>query len=162
MAFHDHFPGSCTYPVSSGASAWASCRAWLCRVCARSFSRHIIIITIYHYLYYYYCYYFFCFFGDTRRLLLQFSFLWSIQCERWMAFKIALHTAEMCSRAKFSSGALLKQLLGSSFLDFCLKSESHVTSDLKYFNSVVWIMVSNTVEALSFPPAPRLSYPLAY
>ena len=32
MAFHGHFPGNCTYPISSGRSALASCRAWLRRV----------------------------------------------------------------------------------------------------------------------------------
>ena len=89
----------------------------------------------YHCYYYYYCYYFSCFFGDTRRLLLQFSFLWSsAKCE-WHSK--SLNTAERCSGVKFSSGTLLKQLLGSFFLDICLKSNPHVTSDLKYFNSVI-------------------------
>ena len=41
MAFHDHFPGNCSYPVSSGILALASCRAWLCRVSGRSLSRHL-------------------------------------------------------------------------------------------------------------------------
>ena len=58
----------------------------------------------------------------------------------------------------FLSGALVKQLLGFSFLDVSLKSEWHVTSDFKYFNSVISVMVSNTVEALIFPQSPRSPY----
>ena len=82
------------------------------------------------------------------------------QCERWIAFKITHYErwSERCSGVKFSSEAFLQQLHGSSFLDVCLKSESHVTIDLKYFNSVIWIVVSNTVEALIFPLAPRSPY----
>ena len=99
---------------------------------------------------------FFGLFGDTRRLLLQFTFLWSSAKGEWHSK--SLNTIERCSKVKFSSEALLKQILGSPFLDVRLKSKSHVTSDYRYFNSVIWIMVSNTVEALFFPPEPRLSY----
>ena len=33
-----------------------------------------------------------------------------------------------------------------------------MTSDFKYFNSVISVMVSNTVEALIFPQSPRSPY----
>ena len=33
-----------------------------------------------------------------------------------------------------------------------------MTSDFKYFNSVILVMVSNPVEALSFPQSPRSPY----
>ena len=73
----------------------------------------------YYYYYYYYCY-FFCLFRDTRRLLLQFTFLWSSAKGEWHSK--SLNTAERCSKVKSSSEALLKQILGSPFLDVCLKS----------------------------------------
>ena len=61
----------------------------------------------YHHYYYYYCYYyFFGLFGDTRRLLLQFTFLWSSAKGEWHSK--SLNTAERCSKVKFSSEALLK------------------------------------------------------
>ena len=62
-------------------------------------------------------------------------FLWTSAKGEWHSK--SLNTAERCSKVKFSSGALLKQILGSAFLDVRLKSKSHVTSDLKYFNSVM-------------------------
>ena len=52
---------------------------------------------------------FFGFFGDTRRLLLQFSFLWSSAKGEWHSK--SFNTEEWCSGVKFSSGALLKQIL---------------------------------------------------
>ena len=78
---------------------------------------------------------FFGLFGDTRRLLLQFTFLWSSAKGEWHSK--SLNTIERCSKVKFSSEALLKQILGSPFLDVRLKSKSHVTSDYRYFNSVI-------------------------
>ena len=78
---------------------------------------------------------FFCLFGDARRLLLQSSFLWGSTKGEWHLK--SLNAAERCSKVKFSSKALLKQILGSSFLEVCLQSKSRVTSDLKYFNSVI-------------------------
>ena len=61
---------------------------------------------------------------------------------------------EWIARVGFSCGALVKQLHASSFLEICLKSERHVTSDFNYFISVTWIMVSNIVWGLIFPQAP--------
>jgi len=46
MAFHDHIPGNCVYPVSSGISALTSCRAWLCRVAGRPLSRHLAHVLL--------------------------------------------------------------------------------------------------------------------
>ena len=101
------------------------------------FYHYFYYYDYYHHYYYYYCYYYYFFglFGDTRRLLLQFTFLWTSAKGEWHSK--SLNTAERCSKVKFSSGALLKQILGSAFLDVRLKSKSHVTSDLKYFNSVM-------------------------
>lgn len=84
------------------------------------------------------------------------------QCRRWMEFKIARYggnsVLEWIVCVAFSRRALVKLLLGSSFLDISLKSERYLTSNFNYFNTVIWTMVSYIVEALIFLQAPRSPY----
>ena len=80
------------------------------------------------------------------------------RCGRWMDFKITQYggnsVLEWIACVAFSRRALVKLLLGSSFLDVSLKSEWYVTSNFNYFNSVIWTMVCYIVEALIFLQAP--------
>ena len=108
---------------------------------------------------------FFCLFvfslGDSRRLLLLFIFFWSSAEGEWNSKSLRYggnSVLKWIACVAFSRSALVKLLLGSSFLDVSLNNEWHVTSNFNYFNSVIWTMVSYIVEALTFLQAPRSPY----